>query len=163
MLRRLMCLSVIRLRLRRSVRSRTSVPHIGTTLNILEAETQWANRSELWVGLVKESTHKDLRDTGSPIVLWDYCMERQVLISQVTAKKELFQLHGTNPHTATFGTQADILNLCLFGWYEWIYFRDQQAAYPFQKECLGRCVCFDLRFKDELLLSMRFQSLVLTL
>jgi hypothetical protein len=25
------------------------------------------------------------------------------------------------------------------------------------------CVCFDLRFKDELLLSMRFQSLVLTL
>ena len=25
---------------------------IGTTLNILEAETQWANRSELWVGLV---------------------------------------------------------------------------------------------------------------
>ena len=33
---------------------------IGTTLNILEAETQWANRSELWVGLVKESTRKDL-------------------------------------------------------------------------------------------------------
>ncbi len=33
---------------------------IGTTLNILEAETQWANWSELWVGLVKESTRKDL-------------------------------------------------------------------------------------------------------
>ncbi len=33
---------------------------IGTTLNILVAETQWANRSELWVGLVKESTRKDL-------------------------------------------------------------------------------------------------------
>jgi hypothetical protein len=27
----------------------------------------------------------------------------------------------------------------------------------------GGCVCFDLRFKDELLLSMRLQSLVLTL
>ena len=33
---------------------------IVTTLNILKAETQWANRSELWVGLVKESTRKDL-------------------------------------------------------------------------------------------------------
>ena len=112
---------------------------IGTTLNILEAETQWANRSELWVGLVKESTRKDLRDSGSPIVLWDYCMERRVLIYQVTAKK-LFQLHGMNPHTATFGTQADISNLCLFGWYEWVYYREQQAPYPFQKECLGRCL-----------------------
>jgi hypothetical protein len=33
---------------------------IGTTLNIPEAETQWANWSELWVGLVKESTCKDI-------------------------------------------------------------------------------------------------------
>jgi len=97
---------------------------IGTTLNILEAETQWANRSELWVGLLKESTQKDLRDSGSPIVLWDYCMECRVLICQVTAKK-LFQLHGMNPHTATFETQADILNLCLFGWYERVYYREQ--------------------------------------
>ncbi len=104
MLERLMCLSVIRPRLRRSVKSRTSV----------EAETQWANWSELWVGLVKKSTRKDLRDAGSPIVLWDYCMECRVLIYQVTAKK-LFQLHGMNPHTATFRTQADISNLCLFG------------------------------------------------
>ncbi len=42
---------------------------IGTTLNILKAEIQWANRSELWVGLVKESTCKDLRDSGFSIVL----------------------------------------------------------------------------------------------
>jgi len=71
---------------------------IRTTLNIFEAEAQWANRSELWVGLVKESTRKDLRDSGSPIVLWDYCMERRVLIYQVTAKKQ-FQLLGMNPRT----------------------------------------------------------------
>jgi hypothetical protein len=112
---------------------------MGTTLSILEAETQWANQAELFVGLVKEATRKDLRESGSPIVLWDYCMERRCLIYQVTAKK-LFQLHGSTPHTATFGTEADISNLCLFGWYEWVYYRDQQAAFPFQKECLGRCL-----------------------
>ena len=112
---------------------------IGTTLKTLEAETQFANRSEMAIGYLKEATRKDLRETGSPIVLWDYCMERRAIINQVTAKK-LFQLHGTNPHTATFGTQADISNICHFGWYEWVYYRDKLASYPFQKECLGRCL-----------------------
>ena len=66
-------------------------------------------------------------------------MERRALISQATSKK-LFQLQGSNPHTATFGTQADISNLCHFGWYEWVYYRDKLAKFPFQKECLGRCL-----------------------
>jgi hypothetical protein len=29
---------------------------IGTTLKVLEAETQWANRAELYIGLMKEVT-----------------------------------------------------------------------------------------------------------
>ncbi len=112
---------------------------IGTTLCVLEAETQWANCAELYAGLLKEATHKDMRAIGSPIVLCNYCMERRALIFQVTTKK-LFQLNGTNPHTATFGTEADISHLCIFGWYEWVYYHNQSAAYPFQKECLGRCL-----------------------
>ena len=28
----------------------------------------------------------------------------------------------------------------IFGWYEWLYYRDKLAAFPFQKECLGRCL-----------------------
>ena len=112
---------------------------MGTTLKTLEAESQWANRAELTIGILKEAVRKDLRETGSPIVLWDYCMERRALISQATSKK-LFQLQGSNPYTATFGTQADISNLCHFGWYEWVYYRDKSAKFPFQKECLGRCL-----------------------
>ena len=87
---------------------------IGTTLRVLEAETQWANQAELYVGLLKKANRKDMRATGSPLVLWDYCMERRALIFQVTAKK-LFQLNGTNPHNATFGIKADISHLCEFG------------------------------------------------
>ena len=105
---------------------KTFLTQIGTTLKTLEAETQWANCAEIGVGLIKESTRKDLRDSGSPIVLWDYCRERRALIYNVTSKK-LFQLHGSNPHTVTFGTQADISNLCHFGWYEWVYYRNQSA------------------------------------
>jgi hypothetical protein len=112
---------------------------IGTTLKVLEAETQWANRAELYIGLIKEAVRKDMRMTSSPLVLWDYCMERRALIFQITAKK-LFQLNGVNPHTITFGTEADISNLCQYGWYEWVYFRDVKTSFPYQKECLGRCL-----------------------
>jgi hypothetical protein len=112
---------------------------IGTTLKVLEAETQWANRAELYIGLIKESVRKDMRMTSSPLVLWDYCMERRALIFQITAKT-LFQLNGVNPHTFTFGTEADISNLCQYGWYEWVYFRDVKTSFPYQKECLGRCL-----------------------
>ena len=48
---------------------------IGMTLRVLEANTQWANRAELYVGLLKEATRKDMRATNSPLVLCDYCME----------------------------------------------------------------------------------------
>jgi hypothetical protein len=84
---------------------------IGTTLRMLEANTQWANHAELYVGLLKEAMRKDMQESHSPLVLQDYCMEQRALIFQVTAKK-LFQLNGTNPHTATFGSEADISHLC---------------------------------------------------
>ncbi len=112
---------------------------IGTTLKVLEAETQWANRAELYIGLMKEVTWKDMQSLGSPLVLWDYCMEHRALIFQITAKK-LFQLNGTNPHPMNFGMEADILNLCHFGWYKWVYFWDVKTAFPYQKECLWHCL-----------------------
>ena len=113
--------------------------NIGTTLNLLEAKTQWANRAELYVGFLKEGTRDDTREANSPLVLWDYAMERRARIYQVTAKN-LYQLQGSNPYTATFGSEADISNLCQFGWYEWVYFRDNSRPYPTMQEELGRCL-----------------------
>jgi hypothetical protein len=66
-------------------------------------------------------------------------MERRALIFQIAAKK-LFQLNGTNHCTMTFGTEADILNLCHFGRYKWVYFQDVKIAFPYLKECLGHCL-----------------------
>jgi hypothetical protein len=50
---------------------------IGTTLQQLEEHTQWANLAELYIGLTKESVRKDMRESDSPIVLWNYCAERR--------------------------------------------------------------------------------------
>ena len=52
----------------------------------------------------------------------------------------LFQLQGLNPHMVTLEEMADISNLCQFGWYEWVYFRQQTAQFPQQEEVLGRCL-----------------------
>jgi hypothetical protein len=40
----------------------------------------------------------------------------------------------------TFGMDADISNLCQFGWYKWVCFREDSAKFPFQKERLGPCL-----------------------
>ena len=96
---------------------------VGTSLRILEESTQWANRAELYIGLLKESIRKDIRKTNCPMRFWDYCAERRARIHNVTPR-DLFQLSGNTPTTATFGNQGDISNICQFGWYDWCYLRE---------------------------------------
>ena len=76
-----------------------------------------------------------MRASDAPMVLWDYCIQRRATIHNVTWRK-LFQNDGPPPFTSTFGIQPDISNICNFGWYEWVYFRDP-GIFPFNKEKLG--------------------------
>ena len=110
---------------------------IGSTLRALEEGTPWSNKAELYIGLIKEAVRKDMHKLNSPLCFWDYCVERRARINNPTAKNA-FRLHGSTPHTLTTGDEGDISNLCQYGWYEWCYFRDQTAAFPNNKEVLGR-------------------------
>ena len=51
-----------------------------------EKNTEWANKAELYVGLLKESIRKDLRESHCPMVLWDYYAQRRALIHYLTLK-----------------------------------------------------------------------------
>jgi hypothetical protein len=64
-------------------------------------------------------------------------VERRARINNVTAKS-LFQLHGSNAHTATLHEEADISNIARYGWYEWCFYRDHTAPFPHSREVLGR-------------------------
>jgi hypothetical protein len=75
---------------------------IGTSLRVLEEGTPWANKAELYIGLIKEAVRKDMKDSNCPLVLWDYCTERRARINNLTAK-DIFKLHGTNAHAALTG------------------------------------------------------------
>ena len=65
---------------------------MGTTLRILEEGTQWANKAELYIGLIKEAVHKDMKDSDCPLRLWDYCVECRARINNLTARN-LFSLY----------------------------------------------------------------------
>ena len=67
---------------------------IGTTLWALEEGTPWSNKAELYIGLLKEAVWKDMCESDSPMCIWDYCVERQARINNLTAKDN-FKLHGT--------------------------------------------------------------------
>ena len=108
------------------------------TLRYLEKSTQWANRAELYIGLLKEAVRRDLRMSNCPLILWDYCAERRALIHNLLPRK-LFQASGQTPVTATLGIQGDISNLCHFAWYDWCYYREENThQFPHQKYLLGR-------------------------
>jgi hypothetical protein len=83
---------------------------IGATLKVLEEGIPWANKAELCVELTKEAVRKDVKDSDCPLAFWDCCVERRARINNLTAK-DLFTLHGTNAHTATFGEDGDTSNL----------------------------------------------------
>lgn len=110
---------------------------IGTTLRILEEGTPWSNRAELYIGLIKEAVRKDMKEADCPLPFWDYCVERRARINNMTAKN-LFQLHGTNAHSATLKEEGDISNLCRFKFYDWCYYREKTNRFPFNREILGR-------------------------
>ena len=108
---------------------------IGTTLRVLEARTQWADKAELYIGILKDAVRRDLRASGAPIILWDYCMERRAAIYNVTVRDDL-KLGGQTAYARTFGDTPDISNL-VWSWYDWCYYRDDDS-FPMPREVLGR-------------------------
>jgi hypothetical protein len=121
----------------KSQKLRKFCSEIGTTLRILEEGTPWANKAELYIGLIKEAVRKDMKESDCPLALWDYCVERRARINNLTAKT-MFKLHGTNAYTALTGEEGDISNLCQFKWYDWCYYREHKDGFPLTREILGR-------------------------
>ena len=88
-----------------------------TTLKILEESTHHANLAKNYIGLTKTLIRKDMHESDSPMVLWDFCSERQMSINNLTTRP-LFHIQGQNPHLDTFGEEGDISNVCQFKWCE---------------------------------------------
>ena len=77
-----------------------------------------------------------MREANSPMVFWDYCIERRACINNLTVKSN-FKNQATMAHTLTTGEEGDISSLCQYKWYEWVYFHEQTNKFPHNREVLG--------------------------
>ena len=105
----------------------------------LEKSTPFANRAERYIQILKNGCKTDMVRADSPMILWDYCIERRVLIENASAKDN-YLLKGSVPHSMMTGEMTDISNLCNFNWYEWVKFRKPGEQFPYPTEWLGRCL-----------------------
>ena len=58
---------------------------IGTMLRVLEYGMPWANKAELYIGLIKEAVRKDMKSSNCPLAFWDYCVEQRARINNLIA------------------------------------------------------------------------------
>ena len=74
---------------------------------------------------------------NSPKKLWDECIELEMEIRSCTANN-VFELKIEVQRTVMKDETANIIHLFEFGWYDWVYFRDNAVTYPNDKWVLGR-------------------------
>lgn len=112
---------------------------VGCEIRELEQGTPFSNRAERYVGILKEKVLMAMKQSNSPMKLWDYCVEWCAKVLSSTAHDH-FQLDGTTPKSKLTGQPTDISNLCEFEWYEWVQFRYANNQFPEPHEHLGRCL-----------------------
>jgi len=109
------------------------------TCHLRETEpySPWQNSAEREIRELKKGCAHKLVATGSPIRLWDYCLELESYIRSNTAH-DIYKLDGRVPETVVSGETADISPFCEFGWWDWVMFRDNTVSFPQDKKVLGK-------------------------
>ena len=102
-----------------------------------EPYSPWQNAAEGTIRDLKKSAGRKMIKTISPKKLWDDCIELEMEVRSCTANN-VFELKGeVKPRTVMKDETANITHLCEFGWYDWVYFRDNAVTYPNDKWVLG--------------------------
>jgi hypothetical protein len=96
----------------------------------------WQQAAEGCICELKRGVSRKMIKTGSPRVLWDHCIELEVLICSLTSNN-VYMTNGEVPETIMTGSTADISHICEFGWYDWVMFRDNLPTLPDNKLILG--------------------------
>lgn len=109
----------------------------GCKIMQTEPYSPWSNQAELAIRELKKSTRRKMVATKSPRVLWDDCLELEADIISHTAH-EGHVMQGQVPQQLVTGQSCDISRIAEFGWYQWIYWYDQQADFPSPKKVIGR-------------------------
>jgi hypothetical protein len=102
-----------------------------------EPYSLWQQAAEGCIRELKCGVSLEMIKTGSPRVLWDHCIELEVLIRSLTSNN-VYMTNGKVPETIMTGSTADIGHICEFGWYDWVMFRDNVPTFLDVKLTLGQ-------------------------
>ncbi len=97
----------------------------------------WQQAAEGCVRELKRGVSQKMIKTASPRVLWDHCIELEALICSLT-NNNIYMINGKVSETIVTGSTANISNICEFGWYDWVMFRDNVPTFPKVKLTLGQ-------------------------
>ena len=73
----------------------------------------WENKAKLFICLIKKAVRKYMKESDFPLAFWDYCVEFQSQINNLTVKST-FTLHGANTSTSLTGEEGGISNFCQY-------------------------------------------------
>lgn len=102
-----------------------------------EPYSPWQNAAEAAIRETKRGCGRKMLQTGSPLSLWDHCLELEALVRSNTAL-DIYELQGEVPETLVSGQTSDISPFSEYGWYDWVYYYEPVAQYPELKKQLGR-------------------------
>ena len=109
----------------------------GSSFHALEGDSQWGNAAETRVREAKRRSGRMMVRAGCPLKLWDHALEHSCRLESATAK-DIYKLNGQVPETMLRGDTFDISELCQYGFYDWIKFREPGATYPDDEMPYGR-------------------------
>ncbi len=102
-----------------------------------EPYSPWQQAAEGCIHELKRGMSHKMIKTSSPRVLWDHCIELEVLIRSSTSNT-VYMTNGEVPETIMTSSTADISHICEFGWYDWVMFWDNVPTFPDIKLILGQ-------------------------
>ena len=92
-------------------------------MRLTEPHSPWQNQVELMGGLIKRKVRRLMRNTNTPIRLWDYCWRYVASIQSLTASNQI-QLDGRTPYEKVHGYTPNISEFIQNKWYDWIIFHE---------------------------------------
>jgi hypothetical protein len=88
-----------------------------------EPHSPWQNPAELSGGIIKRQVRKLMKQTATPVRLWDYCWEYAAALRSLTATNNIY-LDKRTPFELVHGYTPDISEYTTFKWYDWIWFHE---------------------------------------
>ena len=87
-------------------------------------------------GRTKRKVKSLMRETNTPVCLWDYCWEYASAIITLTASDNP-KLDNVTPYEHIHGSTPNITEYLYFKWYQWVWYNDPSDP---ETQLLGRWV-----------------------